>query len=407
MSKIRRNRRARILICSAAVILLPIASADAKGFQVLYSFTGGADGGGPASPLIRDAEGNFYSTTYAGGTYNDGVLFKLSPNGDGSWTETAPYSFAGGNDGINPNGLIADNEGNFYGTTAAGGANNDGIVFKLSSSDGGNTWQETVIHTFNGSDGAVSYAALVSDKKGRLYGTTYAGGDTGNGVVFRLSNKNGSWKEEVLHSFSGGNDGAQPIGALVGYKGNFYGVTTLGGAGNWGTIFKIAPDGTEAPLYVFCQDPPVCTDGAFPQGDLAVDGHGNLYGVALGGGPNDQGVAFEVTQGGSETVLYNFIGGDAGGNPLAGLTRENDSNLYGTAEGGVQGCYFGYGCGVVFRLRYDNGSWTEKILHEFNGDSDGGSPIADLYRNSDDGYLYGTAYTGNGNPNGTVFRVKK
>jgi uncharacterized repeat protein (TIGR03803 family) len=207
---------------------------DSSGAEtILYSFTGGADGGFPFSTLLRAANGDLYGTTVFGGSYSQGTVFKSSAAG----IETVLYSFRGKTmDGANPEGgLILDSKGNLVGTTSTGGLSNNGTVFKLTPAG-----QETVLYSFQGgTDGSVPGAGVITDAKGNLYGTTYTGGLSGLGTVFLLTP---SGRERILHSFKGGTDGASPASALVrDSKGILYGTTNAGGASGLGTIFRVVP----------------------------------------------------------------------------------------------------------------------------------------------------------------------
>src|SRR5579863_1951918 len=191
-------------------------TAAAQTDLTLYSFTGGSDGGDPLSNLVMDAAGNLYGTTFVGGAYGAGEVFELSPSGGGDWSEKVIYSFTGGLDGANPyySGVIFDASGNLYGTTVEGGASNLGTVFELSPT-GGN-WSEKVLYSFAGGiDGASPYAGLIFGAAGSLYGTTYAGGAYDDGTVFQLTPAGkGPWTETVIHTFNETN-GAAPAGELV------------------------------------------------------------------------------------------------------------------------------------------------------------------------------------------------
>jgi uncharacterized repeat protein (TIGR03803 family) len=199
--------------------------------SVLYSFSGGTDGGYPFSTLLRAANGDLYGTTVFGGADDQGTVFKVSPEG----VETVLYSFTGAADGGEPEGgLIFDHNGNIVGTTSKGGTTGNGTVFKVTR-----TGNETVLYSFQGgTDGSVPPAGVIMDKKGRLYGTTYSGGASGLGTVFKLS----SGKESILYSFQGGTDGASPSSSLVqDSAGDLYGTTYSGGAAGFGTVFKVVP----------------------------------------------------------------------------------------------------------------------------------------------------------------------
>jgi uncharacterized repeat protein (TIGR03803 family) len=266
---------------------------------VLYSFTGVADGDDPQAGLIQDAAGNFYGTTRLGGTTNTckmgfgcGTVFELTLSA-GHWTKTVLYSFTNQTgDGVEPQaGLIRDNSGNLYGTTELGGANYDGTVFELTPSGG--RWTETVLYHFGGADGKFPMAGVVRDTAGNLYGTTTNGGNPicNCGVVFQLDT---TGKQTVLHTFSGGADGAYPGALVIGSHGYLYGTTTNGGdlTCNCGTIFKVNSAGTEAVLYSFAGG----TDGAMPNSGLIRDVAGNLYGTTFSGGADNRGTIFMIAR---------------------------------------------------------------------------------------------------------------
>jgi uncharacterized repeat protein (TIGR03803 family) len=170
------------------------------------------------------------------------VVFKLTPNPGGTWTEKVLHSFGNGKDAANPYaGLVSDTRGNLYGTTYQGGAYNAGAVYKLTAGVGG-TWAEKVLHSFGkGTDGDNSDATLIFDKAGNLYGTTAAGGTLGSGIAFKLSpGAAGKWNETVLHNFN--QRGNAPEASLIlDASGNLYGTTTGGGTYGGGTVFEITP----------------------------------------------------------------------------------------------------------------------------------------------------------------------
>jgi uncharacterized repeat protein (TIGR03803 family) len=256
---------------------------------VLYKFTGNpaSDGGGPAGVLALDKAGNLYGTTVIGGGIgHQGTVFKV----DSAGTETVLYSFTGGIDGSAPYaGVIRDAAGNLYGTTYAGGAFNQGTVFKLSPSG-----KEKVLYSFTGgADGSLPRSGLIRDSAKNLYGTTSSGGATG-GNVFKLD-KNG--KLTVLYSFLGAADGSYPKGSLVrDAAGNLYGVTYFGGAAGCGftcgVVFKVDPNGKETVLHTFAGSP---TDGGLPAAGLIRDAKGNLYGTTSSGGTSGNGIVFKLT----------------------------------------------------------------------------------------------------------------
>src|SRR5208283_264853 len=215
-------------------------------------FTGGSDGSHPGMGVIFDAAGNLYGTTRDGGAYGDGVVFELTPNSNGTWTESVLHSFSGGKDGSNPVGaLIFDQAGNLYGATYSGGAHGDGTIFKLTPASGGK-WTKDVIHEFKGEkggDGSQPYAGVVFDTAGNLYGTTYDGGagscdyqGDGCGTVFELMpNSKGGWTEQILHRFNS-YAASSPVGAvLLDAAGNLYAATSNEAHNVRGTVFEITP----------------------------------------------------------------------------------------------------------------------------------------------------------------------
>jgi len=305
---------------------------------VLYVFSGGSDGGLPVSVphLTMDASGNLYGTTFQGGQYGDGVVFEFGKNG-----EQTLYSFKGGRDGANPWAApIFDRKGNLYGTTTAGGTNNEGTVYKLGPHG------EDVLHSFGeGTDGNFPADGLIADKNGNFYGTTQFGGSGGHGTVFEITPQGA---ETVLYHFTGGNDGSQPGGALLQDKaGNFYGTTFKGGTHSDGTVFELGQsNGTwsETPLYSFTDN----LDGANPYATLVSDKAGNLYGTTESGGVAGLGVVFKLAPDGTETVRHSFKGGTDGGEPFEGVTFNTDGFLYGaTSVSGTLDC----GCGTVFKVK--------------------------------------------------------
>jgi uncharacterized repeat protein (TIGR03803 family) len=338
---------------------------------VLYNFTGTADGSQPTSSVVLDSSGNLYGSTEFGGTYcapyGCGVTFKLSKSG-GQWKETVLYTFTGGIDGGFPNGVVLGAQGNIYGSAGTGGSLGNGVVFEVSRNSGGG-WTQSVIYNFTGGavGGRAPNGTLTFDSFGRLYGTTDYSGTTGGGIVFRLTrSKTGVWTESLLHSFTLLN-GSNPNGGLVlDSAGNIYGTAQAGGntAGcdgfGCGLVFKLSPkaggEWEETVLYEFTRG----TDGGYPQDGLVMDASGNLYGTTYGGGnpnfcgsQNGCGVVFELspgTSGYTETVMHEFIDSD-GAFSGAPLTRDSSGNLFGTTfNGGNLSDCGGVGCGVVFEV---------------------------------------------------------
>jgi len=407
ISGIRLRAASTALASLLALVATPWAQAQT--YRVLYNFSGGtSDGEEPYSGVVRDAKGNSYGTTALGGANGFGTVFKLSATGK----ETVLYSFRGGTDGAYPYaGLVRDKLGNLYGTTTGGGQADNGTVFKLVLGSNGK-WTETVLHRFAGystGDGSVPTAALILHA-GNLYGTTNKGGipksgPPNNGTVYKLSpGSNGKWTETVLYSFSlEGGDGFNPYAGLVlDGAGNLYGTTTDGGSDDSGTVFKLDTAGLETVLHSFAG---TGGDGATPYAGLVFDAAGNLYGTtSAGGGASGLGTVFKIDTNGTETVLHEFTGGD-GASPYAGLIFDAGGNLYGTTTSGGAS-----NDGTVFKLAPGSNSiWTESVLHSFAGNpkDDGGSPFAGLFRDAM-GNLYGTTEAGGkyGCCKGVVFQIQ-
>ena len=307
---------------------------------VLHSFCVNypcADGIAPYAALVQGTDGNFYGTAYSGGKFNSGgTVFKITPAG----ALTALYNFCSQTncaDGRQPYaGLVQGTDGNFYGTTFEGGASDHGTVFKITP--GGAL---TTLYSFcalrNCIDGIGPYAGLVQATDGNFYGTTYEGGAVDYGTVFKITP---AGTLTTLYSFCSKTncaDGYIPYATLVqATDGNFYGTTTQGdGAyGNGGTVFKITPSGALTTLYSFCAQAG-CTDGTVPQSVLVQASDGNFYGTTQEAGgtncannPNHCGTVFKITPAGELTTLYRFDYSD-GKWPIAGLVQATDGNFYG------------------------------------------------------------------------------
>ena len=225
--KCRKNlwfQGAALLLIAITVLLAPGAVAQSK-YKTLHTFKAGKDAEGAYAGLIFDQKGNLYGTEAGGGNQNNGTVFKLAPNTDGSWTESVIYSFLGGEDGRLPYAsLIFDQKGNLYGTTGHGGTGDNGTAFTLTPNADG-SWTESVLYRFlGGKDGALPGASLIMDPAGNLYGTTIYGngGNSGRclsgecGVVFELMpNADGTWTESLLYRFRGGKDGGNPEAGLI------------------------------------------------------------------------------------------------------------------------------------------------------------------------------------------------
>lgn len=345
----------------------------------LHDFTG-ADGGGSGANVTLDDEGNIYGTTDFGGANGDGVVFKLAPDG----TETVLHSFSG-SDGSEPDGAVLLHHNKIYGTAGSGGAGGNGVLFSLNPKG-----KYKVLHDFAANDGSFLRGNIIRDKVGNIYGTALFGGSTGDGTVYKYG-FDGSFT--VLHTFNG-TDGEFPEhGVVSDREGNLYGVTAFGGASDNGTVYKIASDGTFSTLYSFTGG----ADGGFLYGGVDVDSGGNVYGSTVDGGANGAGTVFKIAPDGTLTTLYNFTGGADGGSP-EGDMKLVGKNLYSTAtNGGDPSCQ----CGVVYQVSMGG---AEKVLHAFTSDTGGGYSAGVVNKK---GVLYGTTQSYGAGGNGVVFSVTR
>ncbi len=286
----------------SAMSLMFVSSAFAvTQYKVLYNFKGnanGGDAGNPYSALVMDAAGNLYGTTVNGGFRNVGTVFELSPQSGGVWSETIVHTFTDfSSDGTEPYAsLTFDASGNLYGTTWGGGVNGYGVVFELSP-QGGGVWSESILHSFPGSssDGQRPYSGVVFDNAGNLFGATNAGGlSCGCGSLYMLTPSGGSWTEKIVRNFtSTGRDGWSPYTGNLTFDslGNLYGATLQGGSGGAGAIFEFKPKSggglSESIVYDFT------SAGGEPYNGLLVDATGNIYATIYGGGGHNGGAAVE------------------------------------------------------------------------------------------------------------------
>ncbi len=360
-------------------LAMPLAHA-AVTYTNLVTFNG-TNGANPSTALVQGANGNFYGTTYGGGTNGFGTVFQMTPGG----TLTTLVSFNNTN-GANPSGaLVQGTNGNFYGTTSAGGTNGGfGTVFEMTP--GGSL---TSLVSFNNTNGAAPSAPLIQGTNGNFYGTTSTGGTNGGyGTVFEMTS------DGVLASLVSFNDtnGATPQAPLAqGLDGNFYGTTSAGGTnGDQGTIFTMTSGGALTTLLSFNGD-----NGAFPSAGLTLGTDGNFYGTTVGGGANNNinGTVFKVTTNGALTVLVS-LNQTNGATPYDAPIQGADGNFYGTTSaGGASNSNFG----TVFEM---TASGVLTGLYSFTG----AFPFAGLVQGQD-GNFYGTTFGGAALPFGTIFRI--
>ena len=378
-------------VLCAALVVLSCNISSGQQYKVLWSFGGAAvgDGSQPLDKLVADKNGNLYGTTEYGGTgpasdcgsLGCGTVFELSPTHDGTWTETIIYSFC---------------------TSYSG---------------------------FLCLDGALPFAGLIFDSAGNLYGTTSYGGQScppngsGCGTVFELSPPalpGASWTETVLYSFCASGmgidsvfcpDGAMPHSKLTfDQSGNLFGTTWIEGIGNAGTVFELTPEvggWTESVLYNFCtlgKYPVPCPDGVAPEAGVTLDQAGNLYGTTVAGGSKQflgGGVVYKLSpsqQGWSETVLYSFTspGRRTGSSLYGSVNFDNLGNLFSTVAGGGLN-----GAGGVFRL---SPKAPREITFSFSGDN-GYQPVAGVLIDPRNNDLYGTTEYGGAGGVGVVFKI--
>jgi uncharacterized repeat protein (TIGR03803 family) len=383
-------------ICVLSILCLPLAIVSpAQTFTVVKRFNG-TNGSGPAGRLIQGTDGNFYGTTYGGGTSGHGTVFRMTPAG----IVKTLYSFcrfSGCTDGENPlGGVVQGSDGAFYGTTHIGGSGS-GTVFKVTKKG-----VLTTLYSFcslaSCADGELPEGSLTIGANGNFYGTTEGGGAASNGTVFKIS-RTGVFT--TLHSFcgfSGCPEGAYPYAGLaLGTDGNFYGTTHGSGANNWGTVFRITPGGTLTNLYNFCPAAN-CPDGGYPQSGLVEGKDLNFYGTTSAGGTSTNcadgcGTIFRITPLGVLTTLHSFAKSD-GAIPQGEMAPATDGDFYGTTEGAS------FGNGSVFRISSAGAFTNIRSLSR----SDGIHPIAGLMQASN-GNIYGSGSSGGTRQNGTIFSV--
>jgi hypothetical protein len=447
----------RVVLCFGAVLMTVSIASATWNEKVLYSFQGLPDGSLPVGAVVFDPAGNLYGATTEGGSSSCisvaqcGTVYKLAPPAQtgGPWTETVLYVFKGNasKDGASPaGGLVIDAAGNLYGTTAYGGTGNCvvlgtlmgcGTVFKMTPPKfKGGKWTEKVIYSFpTAKQGFLAAGDLVFDSAGNLYGATVFGGGYGTtcdaaykycGAVFKLSPpviQGGKWTEQTLHGFRSGTDGANPNGGLVlDSKGNVYGTTFGGGnesgqcgTGGCGTAFELKPPlikggaWTEKVLHRFNYN---TSDASNPMAGFIIDLKGNLYGTSMSGGPGPGGTMFRLSPSKTlgtwtETILHGFNGNGGGYDPEGALIFDASGNLYGTTYAAQSAA------GTVFQLKaptQNGGAWKLNVLHAFTSATDGALPAASVVLDQE-GNLYSTTTEGGTGTGcsfhgcGTVFEV--
>jgi hypothetical protein len=315
----------------------------------LYSFTGGNDGSQPYTTPLLAPDGTLYGANYGQFAECCGSVFHLqpSPNAPRSvltpWDITVLHHFTGGDDGAYPNGDLArDVSGNIYGETQSDGPGGNGIVYELTPT--GDGWNETILYAAQGgNDGGYPRGNVVLDPAGNVYGVFWQDGPYGYGAIYEVSPSGSGWIESTVYGFTGGDDGGSPFGGLVrDQAGNIYGTTTIGT--NGGTVFELSPSRSGWVFNVLYSFGSRANVG----GSLKLDPSGNLYGANCSGGYLGQGAVFKLTPQGhgnwSYTSLHDFTDGDDGACPQ-GVVLDSSGNVYGTdVTGGASGF------GVAFEI---------------------------------------------------------
>jgi uncharacterized repeat protein (TIGR03803 family) len=365
---------------------------DGTDYSVIHQFTGNEMAAAPATSVVEGSDGLLSGTAILGSINASGTVFKLNKEG-GSYEVLRKFLGSTSTDGERPlASLIEGSDGALYGTTLAGGTTNNGTVFRVKKDES----NFSILHSFTGiaGDGIEARSALTEGSDGTLYGTTERGGSNQNGTIFKL-NKDGSGYS-VLHSFLGGNDGAEPIGALLeGADGLLYGTTT-GGLTSHGTIYKLSKNGSGYAVIRKFVSP---TDASSPNAGLIQASDGLFYGTTPYGGSVGAGTIYRFGMNGAGyKLIRSFTGGDDGFTVLAPVLEGSDGFLYGTDNFGGKG-----GWGTVFKLGKDGTGFV--VLHSFdNTDGQGANPQGALVQGSD-GILYGTTSSAGKDNGGTVFKL--
>ena len=315
--------------------------------KVLHTFTGGSDGGYPGAGLTA-LNGQLYGTTNHGGGTGNGTVFTINPT---TGVETVLHSFEGGSDGSTPNPTLVVFNGLLYGAASDGGASGQGTIFQIDPKTG----VEKVFYSFKGGKDGSYPRGSMTVLSGQFYSTTYNGGASGKGTVYKFDPK--TRVEKVLYSFKSGKDGANPYSSLVAINGKLYGATSAGGSAGQGTVFTVGLTGVEKVLHTFAGG----TDGGDVYASLTVL-NGQIYGTTVSGGSSGLGTVFRVNPStGAETVLHTFKGegGSDGSGPQGTLFAVN-GQLYGTTTGET-----GESVGDVFTINPSTGA--EKVVYSFTG----------------------------------------
>ncbi|MDB6092492.1 MAG: type sorting protein [Verrucomicrobia bacterium] len=432
------------LACLAAIPLIPTAQAISPNFTALKTFD--RSGSEPLASPVQGPGGFLYAATYQGGANSVGTVFKVRPDGSG-YAVLYTFTTIGGSDGNLPWGVIVGSDGALYGSTDQGGNNHVGTLFKLQPDGTG----YSVLHRFTGSstDGSRPFCVPVQGPSGLLYGTTYAGGTSNLGTIYKMATDGSGFT--ILHSFAGGTtDGSTPLAELtVANDGNLYGVAQGGGAFAAGVVFKLHPDGSGYTILHSFQSVPgdgvnpkkrliQATDGALygttpglgilyklnldgsgytivhsfsttgsPEPGVIQANDGKLYGATQDGGTAFRGSVYKINLDGTGyTVLRSFLGGNTDAwMPASAMIQASDGALYGASRfGGTPFVGGSLGPGAIYKLNLDGSGATTPFILPRAAD-EGGTPL-DGFIQASDGTLYATTSAGGSAGNGTVMKIQ-
>lgn len=384
------------LVISAMSVLVPAGGADASSEVVLHNFPANVF---PYGQLLLEKSGTLYGTTMAGGVQNLGTVYEMKPTRNG-WKEKEIYSFNGGDASYPSAGAInGTNSQTLYGVTTGGPNGEAGTVFSLVRD--GAAWTQTTLYGFDGSgsDGQQPQAALLLDQKtATLYGTTAQGGNFGCGTVFQID---GAGTYSILFSFDSYSQGCVPTTQLQRWSSahSVIGTTSMGGDANAGNVFLLfEKQGKWKESVLHALDG--SDEGLDPVDLTARSSNGAVYGVTEYGGANGAGVIFEVGADLQYHVVYTFTGAGDGKRPVGLYLDPGSGNLYGaTYLGGTNGM------GTVFQLAFDGANWVQTVLYNFRGGKDGANPASRPTLDVTDGRLYGTTAGGGKYGGGTVYEI--
>jgi hypothetical protein len=403
--------RKTIFALIVGLILTPLVSAYAQGpkLEVLHNFAAygsNTDGSIPFGPLVLDAKGNLYGVTIVGGSggcgdYGCGTAFELARQANGTWKEIILRDFDAA-DGSPWGALIFDGAGNIYGTTLGRGSG----IYELSPGSG--SWSYNVLY----SDGAGP--GLLMGGNGDLYGAIGPGDYFGLGAIGELSPGSSGWIYTQLYSFTcqpncaGGYD--PPAPPIWDGKRNMWGTMLYGGTQSrgWGVIFEMTSNGDGTWTYnVVHEFGSSSTDGQFPVAGLTLDSAGNFYGETEDGGTQGLGIIFKFSDADGKvkgSIIHNFSNCSTGCYPEGTLAIDKSGNLYGMAQGGPNSCG-GPSCGVVFKLApQKNGTWKYSVVYNLDETTGGTLPYYGLIFD-DKGNLYGVTSSGGQYGGGTAFEI--